>query len=309
MHSGFRKATPITTSETGKIMTTPVQHQSGLVLQSTVEHVEPASPVDETTFLERRTAQFGPARTTTTAAIANSSSSSVKTVGSAPNGYGQQILWDPNDSSLAVVVYLAAADDLGVMISGVQPGDQIKWISATGIASFSDDTNNNGVASIIGIVGDALSLGAKIFGIPEAAPFIQAGAQYAAKQFPESTSPSKRRDPFGVDPSSGLKARAEGGVLISLPQAGQNYYSGDSDHQSRWIKQPGDRVPANYPADIPSGNAYFLSPLENPWAYAGTAGDFIIYPWDSVFDDNNGYYRLDLLLTRAAALPTPPPVE
>jgi hypothetical protein len=282
-------------------MTTPVHNQSGFVLQSNVKHVEPASPVDQTTFLERRTAQFGPARTTRTTAIAGSSSS-VTTVGTAPNGYGQQILWDPNDSTLAVVVYVAAADDLGVMISGAQPGDQIKCISATGIASFSDQTNNNGVASIIGIVGDLVSLGATLFGNPEVAPFIQAGAQYAAKEFPESTSPSKRRDPFGVDPSSGLKARAEGGVLISLPQAGQNYYSGDSDHQSRWIKQPGDRIPANYPADIPSSNAYFLSTLENPWAYASTAGDFIIYPWDSVFEDNNGYYRLDVLLTRAAAV-------
>lgn len=288
-------------------MTTPVRNQSGgrpgVVPQSNVMHVEPASPVDQNTFLERRTAQFGPARTTRIAAIADSSNSSVVAFDTAPNGYGQQILWDPNDSTLAVVVYLAAADSLGAMISGAQPGDQISWVSATGVASFSDETNNNGVASIIGIVGSAVSVGAIIFGYPEAAPFIQAGAQYAAKEFPESTSPSKRRDPFGVDPSSGLKARAEGGVLISLPQAGQNYYSGDSDHQSLWIKQPGDRIPPNYPADIPSGNAFFVSQLAGKDAYATTAGDFIIYPWDSVFDDNNGYYRLDILLTRAAALP------
>jgi hypothetical protein len=274
---------------------------------SNARHVEPACSVDQKTFLERRTARFGPARTTRTAALADSSSSSVVTFGTAPNGYGQQIQWDPNDSTLAVVVYLAAADDLGVMISGAQPGDQISWISATGIASFSNETKNDGVASIIGIVGSIGSGIVTIFGYPEVAPFIKAGAQYAANEFPESTSPTKRRDPFGVDPSSGLKARAEGGVLISLPQAGQSYYSGDSDHQSRWIKQPGDRIPNNYPAHIPWEKALFLSPLETRDALASTAGDFIIYPWDSVFDDNNGSYRIDLVLTRAAAIPPPPP--
>lgn len=263
------------------------------------------SSVDRTSFLERRAAQFGPVRTTRITALGNASST-VQTVGTAPNGYGQVINWAPSDSALAVVVYLAAGDDLGVMISGAQPGDQIKWVSATGVASFSNETNNNGIASIATFVSAVVSDVATAFGLPEVAPIIKAGADFAAKEFPESTSPSKLRDPFGVDPSSGLKARAEGGVLISLPQAGQVYYSGDSDHQSRWIKKPGDRILDNYPPQIPSGNALFLSNEENRFATATAAGDFIIYPWDSVFADNAGCYRLDLVVTRAAAL-TPGP--
>jgi hypothetical protein len=289
----------------GEIMSDTVTGRPANVAASALSSVvKPAAKLDQNTFLERREAQFGAARTMRTAALANSAASTVKyVVDSAPDGYGQVIQWDANDIALAVVAFVAAADDLGVMITGAQPGDQISWVSATGIASFSTETKNSGVASVIGMIGEAASIGAAIFGYPEAVKFINEGAQYAAKQFPESTSPSKARDPFGVEPSTGLKARAEGGILISLPQAGQAYYSGDSDHQSRWIKSPGDRIPRDYPDHIPSENAVFLSPLMRREVYATTAGDFIVYPWDWMFSDNTGYYRLELMLTRAAAVP------
>jgi hypothetical protein len=258
-------------------------------------------PIDRNSFLSNLTGRFGAATTVKAAGPGGPSQSSVVTVGTAPSGYGQQVLWDPSDTTLAVVVYLAAGDDLGVMISGAQPGDQISVISASGISSFSAETKNDDVASIIGLIGSAIAVGASIFVSPGVAPFIEEGAAYAAKMFPESQVQTDKRDPFGVDPSSGLKARAEGGVLISLPQAGQNFYSGDDDHKERWIKSPGDRTPGNYPAHIPEGDAFFVSNEWSNQAFATTGGDFIIYPWDWNFDDNNGSYRLDIILTRASA--------
>ena len=260
-------------------------------------------PIDRDSFLSHLAGRFGAATTVKAAGPGGPSGSSVVTVGTAPSGYGQQVLWDPSDATLAVVVYLAAGDDLGVMISGAQQGDQISVISASGICSFADETKNDGVASIIGLIGSLGAAGVSIFVSPAAAPFIEEGAAYAAQMFPESQVQADKRDVFGVDPSSGLKARAEGGVLISLPQAGQNFYSGDGDHQERWIKSPGDRIPSNYPAQIPEGDVHFVSNEWSNQAFATTGGDFIIYPWDWNFDDNNGSYRLDITLTRAAALP------
>lgn len=260
-------------------------------------------PIDRDSFLSNLTGRLGAATTVKAAGPGGPSESSVVTVGTAPNGYGQLVLWDPSDTTLAVVVYLAAGDDLGVMISGAQQGDQISVIFASGICSFSAETKNDDVASIIGLIGSAGAVGAAIFVSPAAAPFIEEGAAYAAQMFPESQLQTDKRDPFGVDPSSGLKARAEGGVLISLPQAGQNFYSGDDDHQERWIKSPGDRIPLNYPAQIPEGDAFFVYNEGQNQALATTGGDFTIYPWDWNFDDNNGSYLLQIVLTRAAALP------
>jgi hypothetical protein len=272
-------------------------------------------PIDHNSFLSTLTGRFG-AETTIKpfAGPGGPSGSSVVTVGTAPSGYGQVVLWDPSDTTLAVVAYLNAGDDLGVMISGAQQGDQISVYSASGICSFADDTKNDGVASIIGLLGSLVAVGVAIFSSPAAAPFIEEGAAYAAQMFPESQKPSKFRDPFGIEPGTGAKCKEEGGVLISLPQAGGNYYSGDDDHKELWIKSPGDRIPPNYPPQIPGGDAFFLW---NDWpsfyagnqALASTGGDFIIYPWDWNFGDNNGSYRLDITLTRAAAVPPSPVIQ
>jgi hypothetical protein len=59
-----------------------------------------------------------------------------------------------------------------------------------------------------------------------------------------------RRDPFGEDPGTGHKARAEGGVIVSMPEAKQIFYSGNGDHTDRWIKQPGVRDNAHRPDHV-----------------------------------------------------------
>lgn len=296
-------------------MNTPGPRDEGIAnLPSAGRFIVPESgvrPIDHNSFLSTLTGRIGAGATIKPfAGPGDPSGSSVVTVGTAPSGYGQVVLWDPSDTTLAVVAYLNAGDDLGVMISGAQPGDQISVISASGICSFDDETKNNGVASIIGLLGSLAAAGVAIFSSPAAAPFIAEGAAYAAQMFPESQEASDFRDPFGIDPGTGAKVRSEGGVLISLPQAGANYYSGDGDHQNRWIKPPGDRIPANYPPQIPGGDALFLWNDWPSWeagnqALASTGGDFIIYPWDWNFGDNNGSYRLDITLTRAAAVTHP----
>ena len=112
----------------------------------------------------------------------------------------------------------------------------------------------------------------------------------AAASFPatlEAATPkvkTKRRDPFGEDPGSGHKARQEGGVLISLPEARQAYYSGNGDHEERWIKQPGTRDKAHYPSHVK--HAFFLQSGSGNARVTGAEGDFIIYPWDHDFGDN-----------------------
>ena len=226
--------------------------------------------------------------------------SAIVTVGEAPQGFGKQVLWDPADAALAVVAFINAGDPFGVMISGVKPSDTIEFVSATGLASFAEDTENEGVSSLIGIVAAGANIAASAFDAPEAAGLINAGAQFAEEQFKENKVKTKRRDAFGQDPGSGLRARQEGGVLVSLPAAGQIFYSGNSDHQERWIKQPGTRDADHMPGHV--HDAFFLQTGRDQ-AQSLSEGDIIIYAWDFVFDDNFGFYRLHFLLRRGSGLP------
>jgi hypothetical protein len=227
--------------------------------------------------------------------------STVVQVGEAPEGFGKYIAWDADDSGLAAVVYLSAADYLGVAITGVKRTDTIEFVSMVGLASFDEDTKNQGAGAFIGLIAAGASATAAAFGLPAAGPIIQAGAEFAKTQFKEEKVKTKRRDPFGVDPGSGLKARAEGGIIVSLPEARTTFYSGRDE--SRWIKKPGTRIDANRPSHV--HGAFFLLPDGTTnQRVAGADGDIIIYPWDHIFDDNFGFYRLNVLLKRGSgALP------
>jgi hypothetical protein len=227
--------------------------------------------------------------------------STVVVVGEAPDGFGKQVLWDPSDTALALIVFLNAADYLGVMISGVKQNDIIEIISATGLASFGEDTENEFAGAIIGIIAAGATATATAFGAPEAAPVIAAAAEFANTQFKQKQVKTLRRDPFGEDPGDGLKARQEGGVLVSGPAARQIYYSGDNDHEERWIKQPGTRDGAHLPDHVKHGA--FLRSGVNFKDRASADGDIIIYPWDFDFLDNVGFYRLHVLVHHG-----PPPV-
>jgi len=258
-------------------------------------------------YIARNVARFGPAglipasRTIAARMVKRGDPpprSTVTTVGEAPDGFGKQVLWDPADSRLALAVFLNAGDPLGVMISGVKPTDTIRVISATGLASFAEDVENEHVGAIIGIVAVGATATAAAFGAPEAKPAIDAGAAFAQDQFKEKLVKTKVRDPFGEDPGSGHKARQEGGVIVSMPEAGQIYYSGNGDHKERWIKKPGTRNNAHRPDHV--RHAHFLrTPTTNQHLRRTlAAGDFIISAWDHAFTDNFGFYRLHVLVKR-----------
>jgi hypothetical protein len=220
-----------------------------------------------------------------------------------PQGFGKFVHWDEDDVALALVVFLNAADPLGVGIFGVTQGDTIEPIGSTGIASFSEDIENEGISSFIGIVAAGAKAGAAAYGAPEAAPLIDAGAKFAQDRFKEKLVKTMRRDAFGVDPGTGVKARCEGGVLVCMPSARGAYYSGDG----RCIKAPGDRIDANRPAHL-GRNAFFLRRGMGK-TMSREGGDMYILAWDHIFEDNFGFYRLHLLLKRGALPPPPPPVE
>jgi len=261
-------------------------------------------------YVSRNTARYGSTRsiapTRTLAARAARLAgqalpkSSVVVIGTAPEGFGKQVLWDPADAGLAVIAFVAAGDPLGVMISGVKKTDTIEFVSATGISSFAEETKNKGVGAFIGVVAAGATVAASAFGAPALAPVIAAAGEFAKTQFEEKKVKTKRRDPFGEDPSSGHKARQEGGVIVSLPAARQIYYSGNDDHKERWIKEPGTRDTAHLPAHV--NDAFFIRGGTTNKRTATVDGDIILSAWDHFFEDNFGSYRLHILLKRGSGV-------
>lgn len=261
-------------------------------------------------WLQRNVSVFGhqtvlPASKTIAAKFAAPSiikpKSTVIEIGEAPDGFGKAVSWDVDDANLAAVVFLNAGDSLGVSILGVKATDTIEFVAATGIASFAEDSKNKDVGSFVGIIAAGATVSANAFGAPELAPIIGAAASFAESQFQEKKVKTKRRDPFGEDPSTGHKARQEGGVIVSLPQQNvttQIYYSGNSDHEKRWIKKPGTRDDPHLPDHIKGGRAFFLQSGSANKRISGADGNIIISPWDFMFEDNFGFYRLDVLLRR-----------
>jgi hypothetical protein len=263
-------------------------------------------PLKRASFTKHSVEIFGAAKTlgpkATIAALAKGRGtavprSTVEVIGEGmPKGFGKGIFWDPADEQLAVIVFLNVADPLGVMISGVRQFDTIEFTSATGIAHFREGTQNKGISALIGVVAAGANLTAAVFGAPEVAPLINAAAKFAQDQFQEKKVKELPRDPFGVNPTSGALARQAGGVIVSLPEAGQNFYSGDEDHQERWIKEPGTRDFEHHPKHI--RGAFFLRGINRDRHQAGADGDAIISAWDVKFDNNSGFYRLHVLLKR-----------
>src|SRR5262249_58873066 len=151
---------------------------------------------------------------------------------------------DRQDNEVLLVLFINAADPMGVSIDGLVENDTIQVMSASGIASFSDGKGNPLATSLVGLV----SAGAKIYK-PELAPAIDAGEKFAQEAFKAAAS-DKRRDAFGKDPGSGHKARQEGGLLVCLPEGGGTYYSGSWWHRDRYIKGNGVRTDDHIPGHI-----------------------------------------------------------
>lgn len=229
--------------------------------------------------------------------------------GTPPEGFGPVVEWLPNQEIAAVVLWLNAADRFGAMISGVTKFDTIEIISAVGSASFSEETKNEHAGSFIGLVSTAADVIATGFGAPEIVPIIEAGEKFANEVFKPEKVKTKVRDAFGVgfeeipgfDVKTEIKARQEGGVAISLPTGAitRTFESGpDLLEAKRWIKKPGDRTDKNLPEHMKGKGAFFLQPDVRNFRQVKHAGDILIYPWDHIWDDNFGFYRLHIILTR-----------
>lgn len=221
--------------------------------------------------------------------------SELDVVGEPPDGFGKGINWSEDDDKLAAVVFLNTADPLGVMITGVRQFDTIEFVSATGLASSSRGDNDL-TSSIIGVVAAGAGVAASAFGLPEVQPLIAAGETFAQAAFKQSEFNRAVRDPFGEIVSTGEKARQEVGVIVSLPEARTIFYGGDDDHKNRWIKKPGTRDLAHRPDHVKG--AFFLQKGASNRHQAGAAGDIFLAAWDHIFPDNNGFYRLHILLRR-----------
>lgn len=229
----------------------------------------------------------------------SSSGNRIVDVGKHPIGFGKTFIWDRKDEELLFAVFLNAADDLGVSIIGVQECDQMQITSAAGIASFAKDTGNPRASSIVGLIGVGAKTASGIFGFPEAIPIINAAEKFAQEEFKATGAKTKRRTAYGVDPASGLKARQEGGIIVSFPDAGEPYYSGDSKHKDRWIKPDGTRTDINKPKHVIS--AFFpiaARSRHNTRIIRGNNAPLYISPWDYKFEDNAGFYKVFVYLKK-----------
>lgn len=219
--------------------------------------------------------------------------SQLVTVGNQPSGFGSGFTWDRSHDEILLVLFINPADYLGVYVDGIMPGDWVEVTSAAGICTFSTDQGHPLISGIIGLVAAGADAVATYFGQKELIPAIDAAQKFIEGQLKGTGAGTKKRDAFGVEPGTGLKARAEGGILVCLPDSGGPCYSGDTDHQGRWIKQPGDRTAANYPPQV-SGAFFPVQGSPNNKLQAGMAGQVYVLAWDWNFGDNAGYYQVFL---------------
>ena len=230
-------------------------------------------------------------------------------VGKHPQGFGKTFIWDRADDQILLVLFINAADDMGISVLGVQQNDVIEITSAAGIASFSEDKGNPLASSIVGLVGVGAKAALGIAGLPEAIPFVDEAEKVAKEQFKATNAKTKKRNAFGVDPTSGHKAKQEGGLVISFPAAGEPYYSGNEDHKERWIKPDGTRTDDHRPAHVVFG----FFPIagnrgHNTRFVLGNNAPLYILPWDHNFQDNAGFYKVFLRIEKGTKSVPPVPV-
>jgi hypothetical protein len=215
-----------------------------------------------------------------------------------PDGFGKGFSWDRAEDEALLVMFVNAADPLGVSIEGLQPGDQVQVLSASGVASFSEDKGNPLASSIVGLVATGASIGLTAAGAPEVVPLVSAAEAFAKDRFKATNAKTKKRDAFGVDPGSGHKAREEGGVLVCLPEAGGTYYSGDDDHKNRWVQGSGLRTDDKMPQHV--YGSFFprqAEPVHNTRTVR-QGGPMYVVPWDWKFEDNAGFYKVFVKLKK-----------
>ena len=76
--------------------------------------------------------------------VAAAGRSSLTVVGGdgVPAGFGKGFTWDRAENEAVLVLFINAADPLGVSIDGLQAGDEVQVMSASGVASYSEDKGN-----------------------------------------------------------------------------------------------------------------------------------------------------------------------
>ena len=244
-------------------------------------------------------------------ATSQPSTSSVTTVGTAPSGFGKEFDWDRSQPVCLLCVFLNAADPLGVSITGLQQGDTIQVLSASGICSFAKSSGDPTLSSIIGLVAEGAE-GAvdALTGSTAANSTIQDAAQFA-QSFLKGGAAEMFRDPFGVEPSSGAVACEQGGVVVCLPQAEGTYYSGDGSHRNLWASMPhaigqARGLPSVYQSMSNNPPFFFLGHNVTNVGNCTTSGVAYILAWDSIFPDNSGSYQLFVKLTRGGSSSTSP---
>lgn len=231
-------------------------------------------------------------------------------VGDPPSGFGKVFEWDRKDNELALTVYVYAADAMGVSITGLAKNDIVQITSASGIATFSKDQGNSIASSIIGLlaVGADAALIAK--GGDKFLPVVDKAEAWAKDQFKGTNQGTDRRDPFGLIPDNHTRAQQEGGIIVCLPEAGGPYYSGNDDNRSWWIQGNGFRDYPNSPKHIPFASdglpaCYFpiQGDLQHNTRKIVGGGELYITPWDFAFDDNAGFYKVQIHIKKGDDTP------
>jgi hypothetical protein len=219
--------------------------------------------------------------------------SQLVTVGNQPAGFGSGFIWDRSHDEILLALFINPADYMGVYIDGIMAGDWVEVTSAAGLATFSTDKGHPLISGLVGLIAAGADAVATYYKHPEAIKVIDDAETFVQSQLKGTGAGTKTRDAFGVEPGTGLKARAEGGILVCLPDSGGPCYSGDTDHQSRWIKSPGDRTPANNPPQV-SGAFFPMQAGPSNKMQATMAGQVYVLAWDWNFGDNAGYYKVFL---------------
>lgn len=259
------------------------------------------------------TTKFGPGKHKGSAnrlAADASPGNKVVQAGDQPEGFGKSFIWDRKDDEILLAIFVNAADNLGVSIENIRRTDIVSVTSASGIASFDEDTGNPLASSLVGLLAVGAKAGLGIAGVPEAIPAINEVEQFAKDRFKATNAKTKRRDAFGVDPGSGHKAKEEGGLIVTLPEASGPFYSGDDDHKKRWIKPDGTRTDENLPEHISIGSAFFprRRATRHNTRTVTRNGEIYVLAWDWKFEDNAGFYKVFVHIKKGPPIPNTNPV-
>jgi hypothetical protein len=178
---------------------------------------------------------------------------------------------------------LNAADPLGVRISGVTPGDTLELVSAVGLASFEEDSENEGISSLIGIVAAGAQVTATAFGAPEATPVIQAGAEFAKDRFKERS--VRRRFETRTAWTRARSTRPARRAVSSY--ASQRHTASTTAARTRSSGSSHRAPDRRQRPEHLHGNAYFIRRGMGA-TRSREGGDLFVVAWDYIFSDNAG---------------------